>query len=396
MTTLTLTPLSILYSIAIPFMVFYILTKASPLNKLMSSESPGKYAYLDPIRGIAALLVFIHHSVMVFNQHVTGSFGPVGVFNYSSLLVRKVYIHFGQTSVMIFFMITGFLFFSKILSFDKPLNVRIFFSSRVKRLLPAMCSCFFLYALVCYTLRDQSNQASIINYLVSWFSFGFIGLPKLSDSIPGWSVTAGVFWTLVLEWKFYILIPFFSTLIIGKRTAVIFFISVTTLILYLYSKNYYSEKDASIYLCFMAGFGISLLNKYCGHLLCNWIKSPVIALFCIIIYIFSFYYTIDSYNFIVTFSTFIVLTAVVFGNSYFGVLKLKALHWAGKSSYSIYIMHALIMHLVFSVTTDSIGYYGSLSIAATLLCIVTLMNYLFVEKRYMHNSQQLNQAPIRS
>ena len=391
----TLTPVSILYSIAIPLVLFFILTKISLLDKLMSLDSPGKYVYLYPVRVIAALLVFIHHSIMVYNQHTTGKFSPGGMFNYESTFIGKIYVHFGQTSVMIFFMITGFLFFSKILSFDKPLNVRVFFSSRIKRLIPAMCSCFFLYALVCYTLRDQSNQSSFIDYLISWFSFGFIGLPKLSESIPGWSVTAGVFWTLVLEWKFYILIPFFSVFIIGKRTALIFFMVIVALILYLYSKSYYTEKDASIYLCFMAGFAISLFNNYCNRLPTTWIASPLTSFLCIIIYIYSFYYTYGSYNFTVTFATCIFLTSVIFGNSFFGILKIKALHWAGKSSYSIYIMHALIMHIVFPVTARSIGYYWSLFVAASFLCVLALLNYIFVEKSYMHSNKYFTQTSIR-
>lgn len=391
---ITLTAVSILYSIAIPLILFFILTKTSPLDKLMSLESAGKYVYLDPVRGIAALLVFIHHSVMVYNQHTTGKFNPGGLFNYGSTSIRNIYIHFGQTSVMIFFMITGFLFFSKILSFDKPLNIRVFFSSRIKRLLPAMCSCFFLYALVCYTLMDKSNQSSVIDYIISWFSFGFIGSPRLSESIPGWSVTAGVFWTLVLEWKFYILIPFFSALIIGKRTALIFFTVIVALIFYLYSKNYYTEKEASIYLCFMGGFAISLFNIYYNKLSTKWIASPLISLLCIIIYICSFYYTYGSYNFIVAFSILIILTSVIFGNSYFGILKIKALHWAGKSSYSIYIMHALVMHMVFQVTASSIGYYWSLFIAASFLCILTLLNYIFVEKKYMHSNKYFTNTSI--
>lgn len=402
MTVLTLTPVSILYSIIIPIMIFYSLTKISSLNKIMATESSGKYIYLDPIRGIAALLVFIHHSMMVYNQHTIGKFDFYGVFSYESLLVKKAYFHFGQTSVMVFFMITGFLFFSKILSFDTPLNVKSFFLSRIKRLLPAMGSCFILYILVCYILRDQNNQVSFINYLVSWLSFGFISLPKVSDNFPGWSLTAGVFWTLVIEWKFYILIPFFSALIFGKRSAFLFLTSLCLLIFYLYKTKYYSnnpyinEKDASIYFCFMAGLAISLLNKYYSHYFQEWIKSPLTALICIAIYIFSFYYTYDSYNFPVAFSTCLILLAVIFGNSFFGVLKLKALHWAGKSSYSIYIMHALIMHLVFSFTSDTMGYYGSLFVAAITLCIITLLNYLFVEKRYMHNHQLTTSSLVKS
>ena len=90
----TLTPVSILYSIAIPLVLFFILTKISLLDKLMSLDSPGKYVYLDPVRGIAALLVFIHHSIMVYNQHTTGKFSPGGMFNYESTFIVYVFLFF--------------------------------------------------------------------------------------------------------------------------------------------------------------------------------------------------------------------------------------------------------------------------------------------------------------
>ncbi|WP_160621811.1 acyltransferase family protein [Mixta intestinalis] len=378
-----LTPLSILYSITIPLAVFYLLTKTAPLNKLMSSETPGKYIYLDPVRGIAALLVFIHHSGMVYNQHVTGKFSPHGIFHYSSLIVRKVYIHFGQTSVMLFFMITGFLFFSKILNFDTPLNVRQFFKSRIKRLLPAMVSGFFLYILVIIILKDETQSNNFLSYIVSWFSFGFIGLPNLSDTIPGWSVTAGVFWTLVLEWKFYILIPFLSYFISNGKTAIIFLISTLGLIIYLYNINYLTEKEVSIYACFMSGLAIALIIKSYPLIMQKWLGNPFAAIFCMALYIYSFLNTANSYTLQITFSSFIFILIVISGNSFFGVLKLKPLHWAGKSSYGIYIMHALIMHLVFSLISNNIGYYKSIFISTVILCIVTLLNYIFVERKYM-------------
>lgn len=392
MTSLTLTGAGILISIAAPIFSFFILTKIPSLNKLVSNEPAGKYIYLDPVRGIAALLVFIHHSMMVYNQHAMGKFDFFGIFNYESLTVKKIYFHFGQTSVMAFFMITGFLFFSKILASDRPLNANKFFSSRIKRLFPAMLSVFVLYVIVCYLLRDESYHPNLLEYFTSWLTFGLIPLPNIASNIPGWSLTAGVFWTLIIEWKFYIIIPLLSALITSKKSAIIFLLSSISIIFYLYSisffstKAYINEKDACVYLCFMVGLLIAIVNKFSKPAHFLWVKSPLAALAFILFYLFAFYKTYDSYNFSVTFTIGLIMFAVISGNSFFGLLKLKVLHWAGKSSYSIYLMHALVMQLVFHFTVGYVGYYASLFIAANALCFLTLTNYLFVERKYMHSS----------
>lgn len=382
----TLNTLTIIFSLAIPLSCFYLMSKFSFFNKRMANDIPGKYAYLDPLRGLAAICVFIHHSVMVYNQHVMGSFGPYGIFTYESINIRKVYIYFGQASVMAFFVITGFLFFGKLINAENQLNVRAFYESRIRRLVPAMFSCLFIYLFVCYSLRDESHHAELSTYIVSWFSFGFIGIPKLSDSIPGWSVTAGILWTLVLEWKFYLLIPFLSYLIVSKKTAVVFLFSSVALILYLlYIKNI-NEKDASIYLCFLSGLAISLIHKYCAKFTEGWIKHPLTALFCLAFFYYTFSLNTESYNLQVTVSIFFSLLIVTSGNSFFGVLKNASLHWAGKCSYSIYIMHAILMHTVFPMLHLESGYYVSYTIASILLCLASMLNYIYVERRYMQAS----------
>lgn len=400
MTVYSLTISVVLYSLAIPLLVFIFFTKIPAFDRAMAGDSPGKYSYLDPVRGIAALLVFIHHSIMVFNQHAYGKFDFFGVFNYKSELIKKFYFHFGQASVMMFFMITGFLFFTKLIYSDRPLNVVYFFRSRVMRLLPAMCSCFLLYIFACYILRDDSVNSSLINLFMAWFSFGFVELPRVSSSIPGWSLTAGVFWTLVVEWKFYILLPLLASIISGKRSAILFLLIAALTVTYLFKMHYFSsneylnKKGATVLLCFLTGLTIAILNKYYSIHYSKWIASPAVALCLVFIYSLTFSFTYDAYNFIVMTALGVILLAVISGNPFFGILKLKALHWAGKCSYSIYIMHALTMNVVFYFTIN-MGYYACFFMAAVTLCLLSLANYVFVERKYMRTPNKEAQAIAR-
>lgn len=71
-----------------------------------SPPSLGRYASIDGLRGYLAFFVFLHHSCIWYFFLRTGQWQapPSNLYN-----------HFGQSSVALFFMITGFLFFSKLI-----------------------------------------------------------------------------------------------------------------------------------------------------------------------------------------------------------------------------------------------------------------------------------------
>ncbi|HFG3782180.1 TPA: acyltransferase family protein, partial [Escherichia coli] len=88
-----------------------------------------RYLHIDGIRGIAALLVVLNHAVFSLSNN---GFNPLSV-NTSNFWV---FAHAGDIGVQIFFCITGFLFFDKIIKTGNKINWEMFFVSRVKRLVP--------------------------------------------------------------------------------------------------------------------------------------------------------------------------------------------------------------------------------------------------------------------
>nr|DAO21182.1 MAG TPA: putative acyltransferase [Caudoviricetes sp.] len=383
MTTVNLSITSIVLSIGVSYLVYFILGKIPKISSAMNNDGLGKYIYLDSIRGIAATLVFIHHSIMIYNFYYTGQYGPNGAFSYESQSIRNIYTYFGQASVMIFFMITGFLFFGKLLNADNNFNIKKFYESRIRRLVPAALSGFVLLFIVALLLTKKESSLPFLKLLIGWLSFGFISLPNINNSIPGWVLNAGVFWTLAIEWKFYFLLPFMSYFIHGKKSAISFLIGSFVLITLLHKINQIDKHDVVVYSCFLFGLLAALITRINSALLNIILPKRITALAVIALLIIIFKKHDNAYNLSVAVAIFAFFLIVIFNNSIFGILKSKTLSYAGKGSYSIYILHAPILNLVCGIIIPGKSYYVSLVLSACLLGLISFLNYVCVERVFM-------------
>lgn len=98
-----------------------------PKNKL-PKISPQRFNSIDGLRGHLAFFVFLHHSCIWYFYLHDG---------YWRVPESRLFTHFGQTSVALFFMITSFLFFTKLLnSNEKGIDWNRLFISRFLRLVP--------------------------------------------------------------------------------------------------------------------------------------------------------------------------------------------------------------------------------------------------------------------
>lgn len=143
-----------------------------------SSADEHMYA-LDLLRFLAALAVAVHH---------WGWVAPMDV-KILSLYPGKI-DRYGNLGVELFFLISGFV----ILMSARQASLREFIVARMVRLYPAFLICCTLTALI-WTIDPLGPTWA--QYIVNLTMF-----PRLSGVTP----MDGVYWTLVLEAKFYILI----------------------------------------------------------------------------------------------------------------------------------------------------------------------------------------------
>jgi peptidoglycan/LPS O-acetylase OafA/YrhL len=180
------------------------------------SPSRTRIEFLDALRGIAILIVFLFHSFSRWPEIVPykNQFADVPVF------------HFGWLGVQLFFLISGFVIF---MTLEKSVGPADFLKRRWLRLFPAMLIC----SLLVYTTSPL-------------FPLRPAGVIQLRDLLPGltfmeplwWGkilgspqgLIEGAFWSLFVEVKFYI-VACFVYFVLG-RNKLIFILGIIFLMGY--------------------------------------------------------------------------------------------------------------------------------------------------------------------
>jgi peptidoglycan/LPS O-acetylase OafA/YrhL len=94
-------PLGALGALAIALVTVFLLQRS-----FGTPPQVRRFSTLDGLRGYAAFLVYLNHSAAWY------VFARTGVW---AVPATRLFAHFGRSSVAIFFMITGFLFWSKLI-----------------------------------------------------------------------------------------------------------------------------------------------------------------------------------------------------------------------------------------------------------------------------------------
>lgn len=382
-----------LYTLAIfitPILLFSIICSK---NKILSHEliKNNKFQYIDPLRGMAALAVFMHHIVAIYNFKNHGQWMTLsGLLEGNGKILNNIMVHSGQLGVSFFFMITGFLFFNKLLSSDK-IESTTFFASRIRRIVPMYIFTVCMVILVSALLGFNDNiglNIYTLRAILGWLSFGFIPLDGFTDVISGHLIIAGVFWTLAIEWKFYCLVPMISTFTNKIKTAVIFVVSLLVGN-YLFQKcNLTSKVQMVIVFCFAFGF-ISAIIYNLNHALLNRIIHSRTVTFIVLLFLgSSVYLREDAYNVQTCISAGLTFILISNNNSLFGLLKLNVFKALGTISYSVYIIHGLLNSIIlygFSITNFNL----LLFVSETILLIVATMTYLHIEKPFLYKNETI-------
>jgi len=195
------------------FLGCLLLTVLGKRLGIHETQQSGFSSSLEVLRGIAAFLVFGAHSTMYFGlapkQVMAASMGEVGV--------------------LLFFMLTGHLFWSQIKA--GKFDGNSFFIKRIRRLVPIM-----LVVIATYTLLDWILGGFPIPSAQQWLSlvrnFGF-GFGKVVASTGDVNdvftkdmyLRINTIWTLRWEWMFYICLPLVAALA-TLRNVTIFAIAI--------------------------------------------------------------------------------------------------------------------------------------------------------------------------
>jgi peptidoglycan/LPS O-acetylase OafA/YrhL len=167
------------------------------LSRLMEgSKKPNSIAVLDGVRAIACLIVVAYHiSLISRDTHVWVPNDP------SHLILSSVALA-GGSGVTLFFVLSGFLLFmpyAKSLLFDSPWPAaRHFYLRRAFRIIPAYYLSLFLLILL---FHQEYLQRAHWNDVFLFLTFFMDSSPATFEKLNG------PFWTLAVEWQYYLLLP---------------------------------------------------------------------------------------------------------------------------------------------------------------------------------------------
>jgi peptidoglycan/LPS O-acetylase OafA/YrhL len=298
---------------------------------------------LDALRGFLAFGVFFHHGA-IYHRYIDDGIWttpPSAAFNL-----------FGQVGVSIFFMITGYLFWSRILTeYGRPNWVSLY-TSRIFRIGPLYLVAVGAMLAVVFASTDlqiREPTFQLFRNVSRWCLLGFVrGSDVNGYENPG-RILADVTWTLRYEWWFYLSLPLIALVLRSfKAHFTIFVIGLMACLIYL-SLHPTPGKMALTAAC----VSLFLLGMCCASLerkglmlpLPDWIKSGLVVV--ILVSVFSFFET--AYFAFPILLLGIVFYLIISGSSVFGLLLTRPARRLGDISYGIYLLQGIVLYFVFTL-----------------------------------------------
>jgi peptidoglycan/LPS O-acetylase OafA/YrhL len=160
-------------------------------------EDRSHFRVLTGIRGWAAIWVYLYHLWVYAQQQIILSVAGLSI-NLTPFLC------IGGAGVSIFFVLSGFLLGMPFAQWQAGLRHRPklgrFFSRRVARVFPAYYAQLAILSVIAYWIPGQpgvADGATLIRHLLMLFMSPPLGTQPLN----------GVWWTLPIEFSFYLLLP---------------------------------------------------------------------------------------------------------------------------------------------------------------------------------------------
>lgn len=305
----------------------------------------------------------------------------------------NLYTHFGQTGVAFFFMITGFLFFSKILDGkNKEIDWLRLYVSRFLRLTPLYAVAMGALFLIIFFLSDAKLNEPVkvvTSEVLRWITFTVRGDPDINGIERTSLIVAGVTWSLPYEWYFYLLLPIFA-LINGVRVGRGYVVSAVVLI-FIFKKHTYIYH----WLSFVGGILAAYLVRvdYLRYLLGKTVFSIAVILLVSATIVF-FPSTYDWAPIALLSIAFVMIAA---GNGVFGLLTNPISRTLGELAYSIYLLHGIVLFLLFRYfigfeklrLLPPIDYWFVIVAISPVLIFVSYISYRNIEHPALLNTDAM-------
>ncbi|MEP7240615.1 MAG: acyltransferase [Devosia sp.] len=337
-------------------------------GRLFRPGDPNKrIGTIDGLRGYLALGVVFHHYTLW--QEVNHGRAWDG-------LASNPLNNLGQSSVALFFLVTGVLFYRIVGRKGPATNWVSLYVSRIFRLTPML---WLVTVIVAVFIVAHAGRPSLHDLapIARWLTF--LGNPDFFGYHEARLVNAGVLWTLKYEIAFYIGLPLVALLTawVRRRALRLVVLGAITAVLFAVYDATAFEFQAGLLAFFPLGMIASELAKIAPSALRSR-GAAAVGLAALVTQMFAFH---GAYAPLPALLLTIAFIPVVAGNSYFGLLTLRGSVVLGETSYSIYMLHGIVLSVLMGDLVPRLGINPDalwLALPAVALGVVALSAVTFV------------------
>jgi peptidoglycan/LPS O-acetylase OafA/YrhL len=325
---------------------------------------PSRFENLDAARALAALLVVVMHVTenWVRFDHASHVAGPF-LINLSGTA------HFGLLGVKLFFLISGFVIPYSV-SGSGFSEFKSFLSRRFFRIYPLFLFSIPLGAITSYWIwgKEFGGFDWILNALM---------IPNFFER----PFAEGLYWTLQVELLFYIVCAAFIAFVDLRRISVAWVFLVVSALFIISKKLLFPPSPFEILVYYLAGvrfilFGW-LIRKFFEAGQMSWIDRVLLLSLFIYYLLFIPYRALHLTVIDADWMNSIIEAAALLLFLFFLYLPLHLhrLAYLGRISYSIYLMHPVVMYIVYRIAGYPIGSFfakNDLTYSLVLIIIVTI------------------------
>lgn len=374
------------YSIWPSALVLMLLTAlaGSPLMKAAESApvpTPSRVETLDGLRGFLALAVFFHHGALYHTYILDGLWRPPA---------NRFYALLGPLGVSVFFMITGFLFWSQVIEKRGRPDWLKLYIGRVFRIGPIyLLSTFVMVASVVVWSRFQLRvrPLTLITEVLDWSMLGLkSGAPINGFAKPG-IFLAFVTWSLRWEWFFYLSLLVTSLWASNRLTAILLPLAgfISCMVFLLIEKPVDGPPST---LAFISLFSIGMLTAATRDAVrsIDFRTNTFSALTCaLVLSVLCLFRT--SYAGLPIVILGLAFFLIANGASLFGLLLTRSARRLGNISFGIYLLQGFAFAATFSsgyIRTRALSYplvhWACVAVAAVLLLGIATLVHVIVER----------------
>ncbi|PXV60872.1 Peptidoglycan/LPS O-acetylase OafA/YrhL, contains acyltransferase and SGNH-hydrolase domains [Dyella jiangningensis] len=337
--------------------------------------SSGRDVNLDGLRTFLALAVFMHHMSIRRAAVLTGVV---------ALPPSHFYAYLGSFGVSVFFMITGYLFWGKLLDRKGKISWIDLYVHRFFRIVPLYWALMAIYITVVLTRADGGLASAIASAwagALKWLAFGaYPGPPPLLGDTRAMPLV-GMTWTLTYEWGFYasLLVTAFlaRTRWSGPVLAVAIALTLCTKLGLSGPVSYF----ISLFLC-------GMLTAWMARAFPRWRGDGYVRSIIAIGFVIAAVCLSDTaYSGVGVLLLGLFFLLIASGTSLFGLLRCTGAMRLGHASYSIYLLHGVVLCSFFAPSllggwaAGSVIRYWCLGAVTTMaLVVIASLSYLGIER----------------